>query len=116
MLDTERTTLDQAEDQNLELGRWLERDGRLRLTPLSVPAWRARQDSMREDILAAERPAVRRAVEEVEMDDLLHQQDKVEEGRRRRAAVFYLDQGSSGLAMVRWWLDILDIAAPFKPF
>ena len=107
---------DQAEDQNLELGRWLERDGRKRLTPLSIPAWKGRQDSMRDAFLAAERPAVRKAVEEVEMDDLLHQHDKVEEGRRSRAAVFYLDQGSSGLAMVRWWLDILDIAAPFKPF
>ena len=60
---------------------------------------------MREAFLAAERPGVRRAVEEVELDNLLHQHDRLEEGgRRRRAAVFYLDKVSSGLAMLRWWL------------
>ena len=96
---------DNAEDQNLELGRWVETGGRRKLTPLSIPAWRARQDTLREAFLAAERPGVRRAVEEVEMEDLLHQyDDKVEEGKRRRAAVFYLDKGTSGLAMVKWWL------------
>ena len=97
---------DLAEDQNLELGSWVESEGRSRLTPLNLPAWRARQDSMREAFLAVERPAVRRAVEEVDMDNLLHQYDKVGEkkGRtRRRAAVFYLDIGMD-LAMVRWWL------------
>ena len=97
------TCRDLAEDQNLEVGRWVETPGRSKLTPLSLPAWRSRQENMREAFLAAERPVVRRAVEEVEMDDLLHQNDVVEEkgGRRRRAAVFYLDQGSSALAMVR---------------
>ena len=61
---------------------------------------------MREAFLAAERPGVRRAVEEVELDDFLHQHDRLEEGgrRRRRAAVFYLDNLSSGLAMLKWWL------------
>ena len=40
-----------------------------------------------------------------ELDNLLHQHYRLEEGgRRRRAAVFYLDKGSSGLAMLRWWL------------
>ena len=61
---------------------------------------------MREAFLAAERPGVRRAVEEVELDNLLHQHDRLEEGgrRRRRAAVFYLDNLSCELAMLRWWL------------
>ena len=96
---------DQAEDQNLELGRWVETAGKRKLTPLHLPAWRARQADMREAFLAAERPGVRRAVEEVELDNLLHQHDRLEEGgRRRRAAVFYLDKVSSGLAMLRWWL------------
>ena len=95
------TCRDLAEDQNLELGRWVETPERRKLTPLSLPAWKARQDNMRDAFLAPERPAMRRVVEEVEMDDLHHQHDKVEEGKRRRAAVFYLDQGSSALAMVR---------------
>ena len=36
-------------------------------------------------------------------EELLHSADPAG-GRGRRAAVFYLDRGSSGLAQVRWWL------------
>ena len=91
-------------NQNLELGRWVETAGKRKHTPLHLPAWRARQANMRDAFLAAERPGMRRAVEEVELDNLLHQHDRLEVERSKRAAVFYLDQGSSGLAMLKWWL------------
>ena len=93
-----------SEDQNMELGRWVETGGRTKLTPLDPAAWRERQADMREAFLAAERPGVRKAVEEVDMDNLLHEHDKPDPNKRRRAAVFYLDKGTSGVAMVRWWL------------
>ena len=51
---------------------------------------------------------VRKAVKEIEADDLLHQHDNktVTTGQRgrRRAAVFYVDRGAGGLAHVNWWL------------
>ena len=95
---------DNAEDQNMELGRWVKTGEKTKLTPLDPSAWSVRQASMREAFLEAERPGVRRAVEEVDMDNLLHENDKPHPDMRRRAAVFYLDKGSSGMAMVKWWM------------
>ena len=95
---------DMAEDQNLELGRWVEIGGKTKLTALHPPAWRERQANMREAFMEAERPGVRKVVEEIDMDNLLHEHDKPDLSKRRRAVVFYLDQGSSVVAMVKWWL------------
>ena len=88
------------EDQNLELGVW--RNGSL--APLDDSAWQRRQAAIRQMILDTERAGVRAAVAEVEVDTMLHEHDTADTARRRRAAVFYLDRGSSGLDMVRWWI------------
>ena len=88
------------EDQNLELGVW--RNGSL--APLEDSAWQRRQAAIRQMILDTERAGVRAAVAEVEVDTMLHEHDTADPARRRRAAVFYLDRGSSGLDMVRWWI------------
>ena len=88
------------EDQNLELGVW--RNGSL--APLDDSAWQRRQAAIRQMILDTERAGVRAAVAEVEVDTMLHEFDTADPARRRRAAVFYLDRGSGGLDMVRWWI------------
>ena len=88
------------EDQNLELGVW--KNGSL--APLDDSAWQRRQAAIRQMILDTERAGVRAAVAEVEVDTMLHEHDTADPARRRRAAVFYLDRGSGGLDMVRWWI------------
>ena len=93
-----------AEDQNFELGRWKNQGGKNVLSPLDVERWEKRQKVMRDEILRVESEVVRRALEEIDMDMALHEFDKEVEGQRRRAAVFYVDRGASGLAMVKWWL------------
>jgi len=94
-----------AEDQNFELGRWQKQeDGKQMLSPLDVERWEKRQKLMRDEILRVESKVVRQALEEIDMDMALHEYDKEVEGQRRRAAVFYVDRGTSGLAMVKWWL------------
>ena len=94
-----------AEDQNLELGRWeTQEGGKSVLRPLNVGRWERRQSRMREEILRVESGVVRNALEEIDMDMALHEYDKEVAGQRRRAAVFYVDRGASGLAMVKWWL------------
>ena len=47
---------------------------------------------------------VMRALEEVDLDTALHQFDKKSEADRRRAAVFYVDKGNSGITMLNWWI------------
>ena len=58
--------------------------------------------------LETERKVVDIAVREVESDDLLHQYDNINDtlssGNKRRAAVFYVDQGKGSLAYIQWWL------------
>ena len=44
-----------------------------------------------------------RVLQHVAEEEQLHAHDTLAAGRRRRAAVFYLDRGG-GLEMVRWWL------------
>ena len=55
-----------------------------------------------------ERKNVDAAVIEVESDDFLHQYDNINDTLssryRRRAAVFYVDQGVGSLAYIQWWL------------
>ena len=47
---------------------------------------------------------VKKVVEEVDFDDLLHEFDKKDPDKRRRAAVFYVDKGDEFLEMVKWWI------------
>ena len=93
---------DHAEDQNLELGLWnMETD---KLNPVDVDSWQQRQDTMRNKFLESERGAVLEAVREVDIDTMLHEYDTVDTDHRRRAAVFYVDKGSSAMSQVNWWV------------
>ena len=91
---------DLAEDQNLELGTW---QGDT-LAPLDEQEWRRRQEKMRDTILAKEKKVVSKALEDVDVDNSLHEFDKTEARERRRAAVFYLDKGAGGVTMAKWWI------------
>ena len=93
-----------AEDQNFELGRWLEVNGTKKLTPVDVSLWQSRQDKMRDEVMNVERKVVTKALEEIDMDMALHAFDKTDDLRRRRAAVFYVDKGVNGISMVKWWI------------
>ena len=96
---------DLAEDQNLELGTWRHyQPSGLTLVPLDEAEWRSRQERMRDNILATEKKVVTKAVEEVDIDNSLHEFDKKGAEGRRRAAVFYLDKGKGGITMVNWWI------------
>ena len=88
------------EDQNLELGAW---QGST-LAPLEEGEWRVRQERMRDRILSSEKVVVRKALEEVDTDNSLHEFDKPAGKQRRRAAVFYLDKGHGGITMAKWWI------------
>ena len=90
-----------AEEQNMELARWADTST---LAPLDTAAWQRRQDAIRSQVLGQERRLVSRALQEVDQDLALHEYDQQDPARRRRAAVFYLDRGSGGLDMVRWWI------------
>ena len=46
---------------------------------------------------------VTEALEEIALDDLLHAGGY--RGEKRRAVVFYLDRGTSGLASLLWWIQ-----------
>jgi len=91
-----------SEDQNFEFGKWNEETKKL--APLDVDSWQKRQETLRKSYLDSERPNVKKAVEEVDIDNLLHEFDKKDPAKRRRAAVFYVDKGKSGINMVHWWL------------
>jgi len=93
-----------AEDQNFELGRWLDVNGTKKLTPVDVSLWQSRQDKMRDEVMNVERKVVTKALEEIDMDMALHAFDKTDDLRRRRAAVFYVDKGVNGISMVKWWI------------
>ena len=79
-----------SEDQNFEFGKWNEETKKL--APLDVDSWQKRQETMRKSYLDSERPNVKKAVEEVDIDNLLHEFDKKDPAKRRRAAVFYVDK------------------------
>ena len=65
--------------------------------------WRSRQDTARDLLLAATKKPVSDALDWIQRDKLLH---LLEDGggRVRRAVVLYLDQGSSGLQQLHWWI------------
>ena len=54
--------------------------------------------------MESELVGVKNAVKEIDIDDMLHEFDKKDPDKRRRAAVFYVDKGDKGLDMVRWWI------------
>lgn len=87
------------EEQMVEAGRW---EAGL-LSPLHTASWQARQDSARARQVASAQPGLQTALAELKHETLLHSA-LPPAGRGRRAAVFYLDRGLAGLAMVRWWL------------
>ena len=95
-----------TEDQNIEFGTWKNQtDGsEPKLTPLDMRAWEKRQKDLRHNFLQSELVEVKKAVEEVDIDDLLHEFDKKNPEKKRRAAVFYVDRGDTGLDMVKWWI------------
>ena len=95
-----------TEDQNVEFGVWKEQagGGEAKLTPLDIKSWEKRQKELRHNFMESELVGVKKAVEEVDIDDLLHEFDKKDPDKRRRAAVFYVDKGDKGLDMVRWWI------------
>ena len=90
----------------MEFGVWKNQsDGsEAKLTPLDIKSWEKRQKDLRLNFMESELVGVRKAVEEVDIDDLLHEFDSKDPEKRRRAAVFYVDQGDKGLDMVRWWI------------
>jgi len=97
---------DYAEDQNMELGTWEKSGGGedLKLTPIDVSSWRRRQDNMRNSFIEAETEGVKKIVKDIDIDNLLHEFDTVDINKRRRAAVFYVDKGTSGIEQVNWWV------------
>ena len=66
-------------------------------------AWAERQASMRAAELSSTKISVTAALEEIALDDLLHAGGY--RGEKRRAVVFYLDRGTSGLASLLWWIQ-----------
>ena len=98
----------ESEDQAVEVGRWRagEQPGdELLLHPLDQADWAARQSSLRSRLLAAATPGLTAALAELQHAELLHSADPaVTPHSGRRAAVFYLDRGTSGLANLRWWI------------
>ena len=95
-----------TEDQNIEFGTWKNQtDGsEPKLTPLDMRAWEKRQKDLRHNFLQSELVEVKKALEEVDIDDLLHEFDKKNPEKKRRVAVFYVDRGYTGLDMVKWWI------------
>ena len=53
-------------------------------------------------MLSAGKVIARKAIEEIDMDDLI--QSGGFQGGERRAAVFYVDQGQGAMANVNWWI------------
>ena len=98
----------EAEDQAVEVGRWRageQPEDELLLHPLDLADWAARQASLRSRLLAAATPGLTAALAELKHAELLHSADPpVTPHSGRRAAVFYLDRGTSGLANLRWWI------------
>ena len=95
---------DFAEDQNMEIGAWEKSGEELKLKPIDVSSWRRRQSNMRKSFIEAEKDGVKKMVKEIDIDNLLHEFDKMDVNKRRRAAVFYVDKGSSGIEQVNWWV------------
>ena len=65
--------------------------------------------------METELPGLKEAVAEVDTDDMLHASDS----KRRRAAVFYVDKGSSGISQVNWWVytwKFIGLNAPDQGF
>ena len=69
-----------------------------------MKSWEKRQKNLRRNIMESELVGVKNAVKEIDIDDMLHEFDKKDPDKRRRAAVFYVDKGDKGLDMVRWWI------------
>ena len=57
---------------------------------------------MRNELLTAGKMIAVKAMEEIDMDDLM--QAGGFKGGERRAAVFYVDQGQGTMANVNWWI------------
>ena len=92
-----------AEDQMVELGQYTVHEGRITLMPKDEEEWQARQDRARKMLLEETKVPVTKALEEIAQDDLVHLLDQ-KTGKVRRAVVFYLDKGESGLQQLKWWL------------
>ena len=83
---------DNAEDQNFEFGR---RDTAGVLGPVNVDHWSLRQETMRAEIMRLEKQLVTRTLAEIDLETALHEFDTVDNTKRRRAAVFYVDKGKN---------------------
>ena len=59
---------------------------------------------MRNSFIEAETDGVKKIVKDIDIDNLLHEFDTVDVNKRRRAAVFYVDKGTSGIEQVNWWV------------
>ena len=69
---------------------------------LDEDKWRIRQDNMRNELLTAGKVIASKAIEEIDMDDLMQAGEF--KGGERRVAVFYVDQGQGTMANVNWWI------------
>ena len=60
-----------------------------------MKSWEKRQKNLRRNIMESELVGVKNAVKEIDIDDMLHEFDKKDPDKRRRAAVFYVDWETS---------------------
>ena len=67
-----------------------------------VTAWKNRQDTMRNTQLSSYKVLVTKALTEIDEDDMIHLGGF--RGKRRRAAVFYMDRGKGAIPSIKWWL------------
>ena len=89
---------------------WTPRPGSTGRTSSGVTSWVSGLPSLRPHLQLglsdSERSEVGRTLKELEEDDLLHSHDMTipSPGQRRRAAVFYVDQGNNVLSYISWWI------------
>ena len=64
--------------------------------------WEIRQAAIRNKQLSINKIVVTKTLEEIDQEDFTNVEGV--KGKRRRAAVFYLDKGVEAIASVMWWI------------
>merc|ERR1712106_993799 len=86
----------------MEMGTYDQKDGEVVLRPLDADQSQTRQDNIRNELLSQGKIIASKALEEIEMENLMQTSEFKSGGRR--AAVFYVDQGQGAMANVNWWI------------
>ena len=93
-----------AEEQMVEVGEYRDFEGGITLMPKDIDEWQGRQDRARQLLLEETKVPVAEALDEIARENLVHLLDH-KAGKVRRAVVFYMDTGQSGLQQLNWWLE-----------